>query len=65
MADLVKDYDASDANLKMTDAGAAAMLLFLTTEGWVGVTLGRDDLVRLQDRIHLALSAQVPHDRRR
>jgi hypothetical protein len=57
--DLIRDYDAKDADLKMTDAGASAMLLFLTTEGWVGVTLGRADLVRFQDRVHRVLSAQA------
>ena len=58
--DLIKDYDAKDADLKMTEAGASAMLLFLTTEGWVGVTLGRSDLVLFQDRVHRALSGPIP-----
>lgn len=58
--DLIKDYDAKDADLRITQNGAEAMLLFLTTEGWVGVTLGRADLVRFQDRVQRVLSAPIP-----
>jgi hypothetical protein len=61
--DLIKDYDAKDADLRMTQNGAEAMILFLTTEGWVGVTLGRADLVRFQDRVRHVLSAPTLPDR--
>ncbi len=58
------DYEASQADLKMTENGRSAMLMFLTNEGWVGVALGRSDLVTLQDRIRVALSQPVPPDPR-
>lgn len=63
---LIADYDATDADLRLTEQGSGAMLLFLSREGgWVGVTLDRADLVRLQDRIHAALSRPVPPVQRR
>ena len=58
--DLIKDYDAKDADLRMTQNGAEAMILFLTTEGWVGVTLGRADLEAFQDRVRRVLSGPTP-----
>ena len=57
------DYDATDLQLRLSADGQEAMLLFLVAGGdgdWVGVTLGRADLVRAQDQIREALSRPIP-----
>jgi hypothetical protein len=56
--DLIKDYDAKDADVHLATDGSA-ILTFLTAEGWVGVTLGRADLEAFQGRIVRAISAQA------
>ena len=64
MADLIADYDAKQADVQMASP-EEGILLFLTDRGWVGVTLSRDDLVRVRDRISQELDAQLPPVRRR
>ncbi|HEY1709616.1 MAG TPA: hypothetical protein VGG10_15215 [Rhizomicrobium sp.] len=59
--EMVKDFDAKQADVRLAGDGSA-LLMFLTTKGWVGVTLGRGDLEALQDRIHVALSPPTPRE---
>jgi hypothetical protein len=56
----VKDYTASQADVRLTSDGQNGIVLFLTPEGWVGVELGRRDLEALRDRILAELSRPVP-----
>ena len=65
MPDLFKDFDARDGDVHLTTDGITAVLTFLCPEGWVAVTLGRDDLARLQARISRELSRPTPRDDRR
>jgi hypothetical protein len=64
MPDIIKDYDAKDADCHLAPEAQEAVLLFLCPEGWVGVTLGLDDLVRFRDRISRELSRRAPLDQR-
>jgi hypothetical protein len=64
MPDLIKDYDAKDADAHIATDGSA-VLTFLTPEGWVGVTLGRGGLEAFQDRISRELSRPVRRAQRR
>jgi hypothetical protein len=65
MPDLFKDYHARDGDAHLTSSGQEAVLMFLCPEGWIGVTLGRADLERLQARISRELSrATLPTLRR-
>ena len=65
MPDIIKDYDAKDADCHLAPNSEEAVLLFLCPEGWVGVTLGLADLVRFQDRISRELARRVPPGQRR
>jgi hypothetical protein len=60
MADLIKDYDAKDADAHLATDGSA-ILTFLTPDGWVGVMLDRAGLEAFQARISRELSRQVRH----
>jgi hypothetical protein len=63
MPDLIKDYDAKDADAHLATDGSA-ILTFLTPDGWVGVMLDRAGLEAFQARISRALSAPAQRGQR-
>lgn len=58
MPDLYKDFHARDADAHLSSGEQEAVLMFLCPEGWVGVTLNRDNLRLLQDRISRELARE-------
>lgn len=56
MPHLVKDYEASQSDIRLMSDGSA-ILLFLTEDGWIGIVLNGHNLTSFRDRM---LAARLP-----
>jgi hypothetical protein len=58
--DFVANYTATDAGVYLTADRREGLLMFCTSRGWIGVTLDRDQLAGLKDRISGELNRRPP-----